>query len=202
LTRGAAAPRHADSGGTTVREMEVSPPAPSPDAVVVTGVSGAGKTAIAEGIVAATGWVFAEGDSFHPPANVAKMRSGRGLDDEDRWPWLAALRDWIAEQARAGMSTVVTCSALRRVYRDVLREGNPAVRFCALQVDGDLLRRRVQSREGHFMPASLLASQLDLLEPLAADEPGVQVDASGEVAVVVRRALASLGLPQNRDATP
>lgn len=76
------------------------------------------------------------------------------------------------------------------------------MRFCALQVDGDLLRRRVQSREGHFMPASLLASQLDLLEPLAADEPGVQVDASGEVAVVVRRALASLGLPQNRDATP
>lgn len=167
----------------------------NPDTVVVMGVSGVGKTTVAEAIARATGWVFAEGDTFHPPANVAKMRSGHTLDDDDRWPWLIALRDWIGGQQRSGISSVVTCSALKRAYRDVLREGNPSVRFCALQVDGERLQQRLQSRRGHFMPPSLLASQLDTLQPLADDEPGARVDASGETAGVVARALKALELP-------
>lgn len=164
------------------------------DTVVVMGVSGVGKTTVAEGIVRATGWAFAEGDSFHPPENVAKMRSGHALDDDDRWPWLAALRDWIGAQEQAGSSSVVTCSALKRAYRDVLRTGNSSVRFCALEADGALLHDRMQQRRDHYMPASLLQSQLDTLEPLGADEPGAHVDAAGETASVVERALAALGL--------
>lgn len=166
-----------------------------PDTVVVMGVSGVGKTTVAEGIARATGWTFAEGDSFHPPGNLAKLRSGRALDDEDRRPWLAALRDWIGEQERAGSSSVVTCSALKRAYRDALREGNASVRFCALQADRQLLRHRLQSRRDHFMPASLLQTQLDTLEPLAEDEPGARVDVAGDTAEVVARALRALGLP-------
>lgn len=164
------------------------------------GVTGAGKTTVAEGIAQATGWTFTEGDVFHPPANVAKMRSGRALDDDDRRPWLAALRDWIAEQERAGSSSVVTCSALKRAYRDQLREGNQSVRFCALQADGRLLRQRLENRREHFMPVTLLQSQLDTLEPLGADEPGVRVDAGGRNAAVVAHALAALGLPPEGDA--
>ncbi|MGI8529062.1 MAG: gluconokinase [Geodermatophilaceae bacterium] len=166
----------------------------TPDTVVVTGVAGVGKSVVAQGIARATGWTLAEGDGFHPPDNVAKMRAGRALTDADRWPWLAALRDWIAVQERAGSSCVVSCSALKRSYRDVLRDGNPSVRFCALQADGEVLRGRLESRREHFMPASLLNSQLGTQEPLGADEPGVRVDAAGEPAVVVVSALDALGL--------
>lgn len=170
------------------------------DTVVVMGVSGVGKSTVADGVVRVTGWAFAEGDSFHPPENVAKMRTGHSLDDDDRWPWLAALHDWIADQESAGSSSVVTCSALKRTYRDVLRAGNRSVRFCALEVAGELLHERLRSRRDHFMPASLLQSQLDALEPLDADEPGVRVDATGDNAVVVGRALAALGLPRIGEA--
>lgn len=166
-----------------------------PDTVVVMGVSGVGKTTVAEGIVRATGWAFAEGDTFHPPENVVKMRSGQALDDDDRRPWLGALRDWISGQEQAGSSSVVTCSALKRAYRDVLRAGNASVRFCELEADGNLLHDRMQNRRDHYMPSSLLQSQLDTLEPLASDEPGVRVEATGETAMVVERALAALGLP-------
>lgn len=171
-----------------------------PDTIVVMGVSGVGKTTVAEGLQAATGWDLAEGDSFHPPANVAKMRAGHALDDEDRWPWLSAIRDWIAEQERRGRSSVVACSALKRAYRDVLRQGTSSVRFCALAAGDELLRDRLQHRAGHYMPASLLQSQLDILEPLGADEPGARVEAGGDVDDVVRRALAALDLPRGRTA--
>ncbi len=169
-------------------------PDPDPVTVLVMGVSGAGKTTVAEGIADAMGWTFAEGDDFHPAANVAKMASGRGLDDADRWPWLAALRDWIGERERAGTSSVVTCSALKRGYRDMLRAGNESVRFCSLRAPEDVLRDRVRDRRGHYMPASLLDSQLATLEPLEPDEPGVVVDADGDTSAVVRRALDALGL--------
>lgn len=164
------------------------------ESIVVMGVSGVGKSTVAQGLAAATGWALAEGDAFHPAANVAKMRSGTPLDDEDRWPWLRALRDWISEQEGRGRSSVLTCSALKRSYRDVLREGNPSVRFCSLVADEEHLTGRVEHRAGHYMPAFLLRSQLGILEPLAADEPGVRVPADENTQEVIAASIAALNL--------
>ena len=160
--------------------------------VVVMGVSGVGKTTVAVGLSSQLGWRFAEGDAFHPGSNVAKMAAGQPLTDEDRWPWLFAISDWQAEQSAAGRSAVVTCSALRRVYRDLLREGHPEVVFCHLTADPDLVGERLRQRTDHYMPASLLGSQLDTLEPLQPDEPGVVVSTQGEPAEVIARALEAL----------
>src|SRR5919107_184607 len=139
---------------------------PRSTSIVVMGVSGSGKSTVAEGLVERLGWEFAEGDDFHPPANVEKMRSGIPLDDDDRWPWLRTLAAWIGEHEQAGRSVVVTCSALKRSYRDLLRDGHPSVWFAHVTVDPDLLRERIEKRTGHYMPSSLLDSQLDTLEPL------------------------------------
>ena len=137
---------------------------------MVMGVSGAGKTTVAELLGSRLGWPVAEADDFHPPANVAKMESGTPLTDEDRWPWLTALRDWISA---APGSVVITCSALKRSYRDVLREADAAVTFLHLHGEEDLIRDRMEDRTDHFMPAELLDSQLSTLEPLDPDEPGI-----------------------------
>ncbi len=158
------------------------------------GVSGVGKSIVAQGLAAATGWALAEGDAFHPAANVDKMRSGIPLDDEDRWPWLRALRDWIGAQESQGRSSIVTCSALKRSHRDVLREGNPSVRFFALVANEEHLTDRVEHRGGHYMPASVLGSQLDILEPLGADEPGVRVPAEDNTQKAIAAAIAALNL--------
>lgn len=163
--------------------------------LVVMGVSGVGKTSVAAELVARTGWVFAEGDDFHPPANKQKMAAGHALDDADRWPWLATVAAWIGEQEAAGLGAVVTCSALRRAYRDVLRDGHPSVRFVHLLAPPALIEERITARRGHYMPASLLGSQLATLEPLQDDEPGVGVETTGHPADVAARALAALDLP-------
>jgi gluconokinase len=163
-----------------------------PTAIVVMGVSGSGKSTVAAGLVERLGWEFAEGDEFHPPANVEKMRSGIPLDDDDRWPWLRRLADWIGEHERAGASVVVTCSALKRSYRDLIRDGHPSVWFAHVTVDADLLRDRVERRTGHYMPSSLLDSQLATLEPLQDDEPGAEVSGAGEPGDVVDQMLAAL----------
>ncbi len=165
---------------------------PSTTSVVVMGVSGSGKSTVAEGLVDRLGWEFAEGDDFHPPANVAKMRSGQPLDDDDRWPWLRRLADWIGEREQAGRPVVVTCSALKRSYRDLLRNGHPSVWFAHVTVDPDLLRERVAGRTGHYMPASLVESQLAALEPLQDDEPGAAISGGGAPAVVVDELLSVL----------
>ena len=164
------------------------------------GVSGVGKTTVAKGISAALGWSFAEGDEFHPEANVEKMAAGQPLTDDDRWPWLRSIGDWMSEEIAAGRSGVVTCSALRRAYRDLLREGRPQVVFCHLTADADLVGDRMSQRTDHYMPASLLPSQLATLEPLEPDEPGVVVSVAGEAADVIARALAALGLTSMSDA--
>jgi len=165
------------------------------------GVSGVGKTTVAKGMSTLLGWTFAEGDAFHPEANVAKMAAGEPLTDEDRWPWLFAISDWMADQTEAGKSSVVTCSALRRVYRDLLREGRPELVFCHLTADPDLIGQRINDRTDHYMPASLLPSQLATLEPLQPDEPGVVVSTDGEASTVIARALRALGLHPHGPAT-
>jgi gluconokinase len=147
--------------------------------VVVMGVSGTGKTTVAEHLVKRLGWPFAEGDTFHPEANVAKMRDGIPLDDADRWPWLQSLADWIGQREAAGENAVVTCSALKRSYREVLRTGHPSVWFAHVDTSPDVLGERLLQRTGHYMPPSLLNSQLATLERLEPDEPGLTITGEG-----------------------
>lgn len=145
--------------------------------VVVMGVSGCGKSTIAGLLARETGCALLEGDELHPPSNIAKMSAGTPLTDEDRWPWLAAVAAWIHEQARAGRGAVVSCSALKHTYRDRLREGgSPAgVAFAHLDGPKEVLAERL-ARRTHFMPATLLDSQLAALERLSPDELGLVVD--------------------------
>ncbi|MEU7901702.1 gluconokinase [Actinoplanes sp. NPDC049118] len=143
--------------------------------IVVMGVAGCGKSTIGELLARRLGLEYAEADVFHPPANVAKMAGGRPLDDEDRLPWLAAIGDHL--RYRAGTGVVVSCSALKRSYRDRLRAAAPRAWFVHLVLDEATAARRVSSRPGHFMPASLVASQFAALEPLDG-EAGVVVDAT------------------------
>lgn len=164
------------------------------DLVVVMGVSGSGKTTVAKGIAASMHWVFAEGDAFHPEANVEKMHAGIPLTDEDRWPWLELIGDWISEQEADGRSAVITCSALRRVYRDLLRKGRPHVRFCHVTAPHGLVQDRLDHRAGHYMPSSLLPSQIATLEPLEPDEPGIVVPGDSSESEVLAAALKALGL--------
>ncbi|MEE2568734.1 gluconokinase [Pseudarthrobacter sp. J64] len=138
--------------------------------LVVMGVAGAGKTTLAEALSARLGWAMAEADEFHPQSNIAKMNSGTPLDDEDRWPWLRAIRDWMTAQAQAGQSTVLTCSALKQSYRELLSETEGNVVFLHLSGDPELLGERIRHRTGHFMPSTLLPSQLATLEPLTDQE--------------------------------
>ena len=154
---------------------------------MVTGVSGSGKTTLGRALADRLGWRFAEGDDAHPAANVAKMAAGHPLDDADREPWLAALAAWIGDQERSGTDAVQTCSALRRSYRDRLRAGHPSVRFVQVMVDEAVLRERLRTRRGHYMPASLLDSQLATLEPLAPDEPGLVLAGDGSAEDVLDR---------------
>ena len=164
-----------------------------PQHAVVMGVAGSGKTTIATALAARLERAFAEGDDFHSAANVAKMTRGEPLTDADREPWLAALAEWIASHHRAGRSTVLTCSALKRRYRDTLRAAAPRhVVFVHLAAPKDALLERMRKRKGHFMPPELLDDQLAALEPLGADEPGITVDATAAPAAIVQRALAAL----------
>lgn len=160
--------------------------------VVVMGLSGCGKSTVAEGISTAMGLPFAEADRFHPAGNVAKMSAGIPLTDADRWPWLSDLSAWMAAQAAEGRSTVMACSALRRAYRDVLRSGPPAVQFVHLDGPVELIAARMSARADHFMPASLLASQMATLEPLEADEDGVVLDLRHDPDTLVEEAVAWL----------
>jgi gluconokinase len=166
-----------------------------PVALVVMGPAGVGKTTTAQLLSARLGWPFAEGDRFHPQANIDRMSRGVPLTDAERAPWLASVRDWISQQAETGHSVVLTCSALRRSYRDVLREARADVRFVQLLADQDVTASRMTGRSGHFMPPSLLASQFATLESLQPDEAGVRIAADEPPEVVVAQALAALHLP-------
>ena len=159
--------------------------------IVVMGVAGCGKSTVAAMLAERLGWPMAEGDEFHSPQNRAKMTAGTPLTDDDRMPWLATIRDWID---RTPSHSVVTCSALRRSYRDVLRTAKSRVRFLHLTGSRAVLGSRIGSRTGHFMPPSLLISQLETLEPLQPDEDGVAVDVDASPEEIVDTALSRLGL--------
>ncbi|MDO8146979.1 MULTISPECIES: gluconokinase [unclassified Isoptericola] len=162
--------------------------------VVVMGVSGSGKTTVATHLADRLGVTSAEGDEFHPAANLAKMAAGTPLTDADRAPWLATIRDWLSAEADAGRPGIVTCSALRRAYRDVLRDARGQVRFVHLDGPPELLAERMGGRTGHFMPATLLSSQLATLEPLQADEDGIVVGVAAEPADIVDTVVDRLDL--------
>jgi gluconokinase len=142
---------------------------------VMMGVSGSGKTTIAQGVAGREGWRLVEGDSFHPPANVAKMKSGTPLNDEDRWPWLQAIAREIDAIRARGESAVVASSALRRAYRDILIGDRPNVVLVYLKGSKDLIARRMAARKGHFMPPALLDSQFATLEEPSDDEHPIVV---------------------------
>lgn len=161
-----------------------------PHVVVVMGVAGTGKSTVGPLLAAELGVPFAEGDDFHPPANVEKMSAGTPLDDDDRRPWLDAVGAWA--RGRAGLGGVVSSSALKRAYRDRLRAGAPEALFLHLTGDRALIQERMADRTGHFMPTALLDSQLATLQPLQADEAGVSVDVSGTPGEITRRAVAAL----------
>jgi gluconokinase len=156
--------------------------------VVVMGVSATGKTTVAELLAEELGCEFVEGDSLHPRQNIEKMEKGIPLGDEDRWPWLQAIAEMVAVKDHEGTSTVVTCSALKRSYRDVLRDAAPTF-FVHLDAPFEVLEQRMQLRTKHFMPTSLLRSQFDTLEPLGDDEEGAVVDVSPPIEEVVEEAV-------------
>lgn len=170
--------------------------------VVVMGVSGSGKTTIGRGVAAATGFEFAEADEFHSRENIAKMEAGTPLTDGDRWPWLEDLAAWMEARSRAGVSTVITCSALRRTYRDVLRDGPPSVDFLHLDGPAEVIEGRMSGREGHFMPPSLLQSQLDTLEALDPDESGIVLDLRRPPEELIEQAVTWLGVPRGSTSPP
>ncbi len=165
--------------------------------LVIMGVSGSGKSTIAGILAHELEWDLAEGDDLHPPANVAKMASGRPLTDEDRWPWLDSVSAWITDHTSAGIPGIITCSALKRSYRDRLR--GPDVVFVHLAGSREQIGQRLAGRTDHFMPAGLLNSQISTLEPPGDDENTLVVDVGRPPAEQAAEIIRRLGLvPRNR----
>ena len=162
-------------------------------AFVVMGVSGAGKSTVGKIIAANLGCPFRDADSFHPQANIEKMSRGEPLTDDDRWPWLQAIAAWIAEHRAAGTTCVVTCSALKRVYRDIVTAKQSAD-VCLVYLTGefDLIAARLATRKGHFMPPALLRSQFDALEEPAGDERAITMPIDAAPEEIAERVLQSL----------
>jgi gluconokinase len=159
--------------------------------IVVMGVSGSGKTTVGAALAGRLGVEYADADDFHPPANIAKMSAGQPLDDDDRVPWLAAIAGWMGEHSEH--SGVVSCSALRRRYRDTLRTRAPEAAFLHLDGSPEVVARRVAGRPAHFMPVALVRSQFETLEPLGPGERGVALPLDLPVDTIVARFLEWLG---------
>jgi gluconokinase len=170
------------------------PATSAPLVIVLMGVAGCGKSTVGVQLAEALGWPFRDADGFHPQANIDKMRSGVALEDADRWPWLDAIAAWIDERRARGEPGIVSCSALKRAYRRRIVGPREHVRLVHLAGSKELIAARLAARTGHFMPASLLASQLGALEPPAADECAVVVDIAAPPAEIVAAIIAALGL--------
>jgi gluconokinase len=166
----------------------------TPCALVVMGVSGSGKSTIADELAIRIGWTFEDGDQFHPAGNVAKMKAGHPLTDEDRWPWLRAIAAEIDRACAAGEHLVIACSALKRAYRDILVHGRSDVRIVFLDGTQQLIADRLAKRKGHFMPPDLLPSQFRTLEPPTADENPVTVSIDASVAAIVDDIVGKLAI--------
>ena len=160
--------------------------------IVVMGVSGSGKSTVGAALAQRLRVPFADADDFHPPANVAKMSAGEPLDDGDRHPWLDAIGQWLADHPDGG---VMSCSALKRKYRDQLRGHCSAIEFLHLSGTTEVIGRRQASRPGHFMPASLLESQFKTLEPLESDEQGIDIDVDQNIDAIVETYIAASEQP-------
>lgn len=164
---------------------------PSPNALVVMGVASSGKSTIAKALADRLGWRFADGDDFHPEANVEKQRAGQPLTDEDRWPWLQSIADEIDRVTAESGKLVVACSALRRVYRDLLLHGRHDIRIVYLNGSRELIAKRMAARKNHFMPPSLLDSQFRTLEVPGPDERPITVsiddDIDGIVGAIIKQ---------------
>jgi gluconokinase len=172
-----------------------------PCALVVMGVSGSGKSTIADKLAERLGWTFEDGDRFHPASNVAKMRAGHPLTDEDRWPWLRAIADEIDRACAAGERAVIACSALKHAYRDILVHGRSDVRIVFLKGTQALIADRLARRKGHFMPPGLLDSQFKALEPPEQSEHPVTVSIDASVETIVEDIVRQLKLnPAGRGA--
>jgi len=165
-----------------------------PCALVVMGVSGSGKSTIADKLAERLSWAYEDGDKFHPASNVAKMSAGHPLTDEDRWPWLQAIADEIDRVCTAGGHAVIACSALKRAYRDILVHGRNDVRIVYLDGTEPLIAKRLAQRKGHFMPPELLASQFRTLEPPDPSENPVTVSIDASVDAIVDDIVGQLGL--------
>jgi gluconokinase len=160
--------------------------------VLMMGVSGSGKTTIAAGVARLEGWILLEGDKFHPPANITKMKAGIPLTDEDRWPWLQAIAAREDDLRAARQSAVVACSALKRTYRDILVGGHSDTVLVYLRGSKQLIDERMQARKGHFMPPTLLDSQFATLEEPGPDEHPIVVDISGPAEETIAEAVRQL----------
>ena len=173
-----------------------------PVVLVLMGVSGCGKTTVAELLADQLGWAFQEGDALHPQSNVEKMAAGHPLTDEDRWPWLDLVAGWIDRQLDAGQNGVVTCSALRRVYREKLNRRGSGVLFVYLAGSFAMIAARLAGRHGHYMPTGLLQSQFSTLEEPAADEPAIRVDIEGTPREIADRIIEQLDLGAPAEGVP
>jgi gluconokinase len=165
-----------------------------PCALVVMGVSGSGKSTIADKLAERLNWKYEDGDKFHPLSNVAKMSAGQPLTDDDRWPWLQAIADEIDRVCKARERAVIACSALKRAYRDILVHGRNDVRIIFLKGTQELIAARLNLRKGHFMPPGLLASQFKTLEPPGTEENPVTVSIDASVDAIVDDIVRQLGL--------
>jgi gluconokinase len=160
--------------------------------LIVAGVSGSGKTTVGAMLAGRLGWRFADADDFHPAANIDKMRAGIALTDDDRWPWLRAIAAWMDERIASHESAVITCSALKQSYREVLLGGRPQAKMVFLAVDRQVLARRLAARHGHFFPSQLLCSQFDALEPPGPDERALSIVPADDPADTVASIIAVL----------
>lgn len=165
-----------------------------PPVLVLMGVAGSGKTTIGAILAGRLGWRYAEADDFHPQGNLDKMAAGQPLTDEDRWPWLRAIAAWIDERSAAGEPGIVSCSALKRAYRDLLREGRPGARVVFLHGSYELIRRRLLARHGHFMRVGMLDSQFADLEEPGPDEDALLVEIAGSPAEIADEIIRRLDL--------